>query len=77
MQVRRMHNRAAANGAARSFNDKPEAASADGYSKTGQNALVTPPNYLFAPTSRALRAVGADNDEIVRFLRATIAEMGG
>ena len=58
MQVRRMHNRAAANGAARLFTfDKPEAASADGYSKTGQNALVRtrPIICCFAPASRASR----------------------
>ena len=51
-----VHNRAAANGAARLFTfDKPEAASADGYSKTGQNALVKtrPIICCFAPASRA------------------------
>ena len=51
-----MHNRAATNGAARLFTfDKREAASADGYSKTGQNALVRtrPIICCFAPASRA------------------------
>jgi hypothetical protein len=43
MQVRRMHNRAAANGAARLFNfDKPDAASADGLAIQVRMRLLGP-----------------------------------